>query len=160
MILTMVVLGGTGSITGSVLAAVFLFVIPEYLRDLKDAHEVPLSVSGSGLIAAMIAVMLIVAAARKIRDGYHGKTWNKVGLYGLAIVGGVVAQFVLSLGLRQIPALAKLNYEISQLRMVIFAGTLIIVMLLRPQGILGHHEFSWKWLKSRLGIGRRKEAAA
>jgi branched-chain amino acid transport system permease protein len=44
--------------------------------------------------------------------------------------------------------------------MVIFAGTLIIVMLLKPQGILGHHEFSWDWLKKTLGIGKKKEAAA
>jgi hypothetical protein len=31
-------------------------------------------------------------------------------------------------------------------------------MLLKPQGILGHHEFSWDWV--RRVIGKRKEAAA
>jgi len=40
--------------------------------------------------------------------------------------------------------------EGAKLRMVVFAVTLIVLMLLRPQGIFGHHEFSWDWLRSRL----------
>jgi branched-chain amino acid transport system permease protein len=42
---------------------------------------------------------------------------------------------------------------------VIFALTLIVLMLLRPQGIFGHHEFSWRWLGGLLGR-RAREAAA
>jgi branched-chain amino acid transport system permease protein len=71
-----------------------------------------------------------------------------------------VAQLLLELVIRPIPAIAALSFEMSQLRMVIFAGTLIIVMLLRPQGILGHHEFSWDWLKRVLRGRRQKEVAA
>jgi branched-chain amino acid transport system permease protein len=160
IILTMVVLGGTGSITGSTLAAVFLFGLPEYLRELKDENEVPLAVTGSALIASMLAVILVVAAVRRVRDGYHGPKGAKVLLYLAMVACGFLLQLVFSLGLRQVPALSALKYDMSQLRMVIFAGVLIIVMLLRPQGILGHHEFSWNWLKKTLGIGKRKEAAA
>jgi branched-chain amino acid transport system permease protein len=157
IILTMVVLGGTGSITGSTLAAIFLFALPEVLRELK-VDGVPLAVSGHALIATMLAVVLVVAATRKIRDGYHGTFWRKFGLYVLAVAGGFVAQLLLELALQPIPALSAMKFEMSQLRMVIFAGTLIIVMLLRPQGILAHHEFSWAWVKKVLA--RRREAAA
>ncbi len=155
IILTMVVLGGTGSITGSALAAVFLFAIPELLREIKDAKDQPLFVTGAALVASMIAVVVVVAIIKRIVLRYHGSVWRKVGLYVGAIAAGFVVQYALSLGLRQVPALAKMNFEIAQLRMVIFAGTLIIVMLLRPQGILAHHEFSWKWL---FGLFKRKKA--
>jgi branched-chain amino acid transport system permease protein len=158
IILTMVVLGGTGSITGSTLAAVFLFALPEYLRELKDERDVPLAVTGSALLASMIAVVLVVAAVRKVRDKYHGSTGKKLALYLAMIAGGFLVQLPLSLAFRQIPAIAAMKFDMSQLRMVIFAGTLIIVMLLKPQGILGHHEFSWDWVRSL--FGRRKEAAA
>jgi hypothetical protein len=35
--------------------------------------------------------------------------------------------------------------------MVIFSSTLIILMLLRPQGVFAHHEFSWAWVMKLLG---------
>jgi branched-chain amino acid transport system permease protein len=31
--------------------------------------------------------------------------------------------------------------------MLIFAVALIVIMLLRPQGIFAHHEFSWSWVR-------------
>lgn len=158
IILTMVVLGGTGSITGSTLAAVFLFALPEYLRELKDEKDVPLAVTGGALIASMIAVMLVVAAVRRVRDRYHGNTGKKILLYLAMVAAGFLVQLPLSLALRQIPAIAAMKFDMSQLRMVIFAGTLIVVMLLRPQGILGHHEFSWTWLRGL--FGKKKEATA
>jgi len=42
--------------------------------------------------------------------------------------------------------------------MVIFAITLIVLMLLRPQGVFAHHEFSWDWV-GRI-FGKTKEATA
>lgn len=160
IILTMVVLGGTGSITGSTLAAVALFGIPEYLRDMKDAAGNPYLVTAAALIATMLATMLVVAAIKRIGDKYHGTTAQKAGVIAIAVVGGVVVQLILRLILAQIPALRELSWEVARLRMVIFAGTLIIVMLLRPQGILAHHEFSWNWVKKVLGIKKPQGAQA
>lgn len=71
-VIIMVVLGGMGSITGSILAAIVLTILPEFLR---------------------------------IAQGY---------------------------------------------RMVIYSLVLIILMLTRPQGILGVEEFNWKTLKHML----------
>jgi branched-chain amino acid transport system permease protein len=160
IILTMVVLGGTGSITGSALAAIALFGLPEVLRELKDADGNPLNVSASAIIATMVCVMLLVAAIKRIERNYHGALPKRLGAYLAAIAAAAVLQFLLSLGLRQVPTLANMSYEASQLRMVIFAGTLIVVMLLRPQGVLAHHEFSWAWVKKVLRINRPKEASA
>lgn len=148
IILTMVVLGGTGSITGSTLAAVALFGIPEYLRGLKDSAGLPLSVDGAGLVAAFIAVIMVVAAVKRIESRYHVGTLKKAGAYGIAIIAGFVLQWVLGKAFGTITALTNLEYEVSKLRMIIFAGTLIVVMLLRPQGILADHELSWTWIKS------------
>ena len=55
----------------------------------------------------------------------------------------------------QIEMQKRLRLVMPGVLLVIFAGTLIIVMLLRPQGILAHHEFSWTWLK---GLFRREPA--
>ena len=160
IILTMVVLGGTGSITGSTLAAIALFGIPEVLRGLKDADGNPLMITASAFIASMLAIVLVVAAIKRLTARFHGTFAKKTGIIFAAIAAGFVAQLILSVGLRQIPALAEMQLEVSKLRMVIFAGTLIVVMLLRPQGVLAHHEFSWELVKKVLRINRPKEASA
>lgn len=143
-ILTMVVLGGTGSITGSALAGGVLFYIPEYLRDLKP-------VSGSSLVAAIISVVVAVYCLKRLSDHYHGDKGKRAALYLGTIVGAVVLQIILAMIFKNVPSLAAASYEASKLRMVIFAGTLIILMLLRPQGVFAHHEFSWSWVKKLFG---------
>lgn len=159
IILTMVVLGGTGSITGSTLAAIALFGIPEYLRGMQDQQGNPLTVSGSALVASFIAVVVVVAAIKRIELHLHVKAVKKTGAYAIAIVAGFVIHMILSKAFNQVPALANMQHEVSKLRMIIFAGSLIVVMLLRPQGVLAHHEFSWNWLKS-LFKKRRAEVTA
>lgn len=145
IILTMVVLGGTGSITGSALAGAALFYIPELLRDMAP-------VQGNGLLAGAVAVVSVVIALKWLSDHYHGPKWNKAGFMVGAVVGAVVLQFLLSLVLKGVPSLAAVQIEAQKLRMVIFAVTLIVLMLLRPQGVFAHHEFSWTWVKKLLGM--------
>lgn len=86
MLVVMSVIGGMGSITGSIIGAVVMTLIPEALRGLE--------------------------------------------------VGTTIAGF-------HIPPL----YGLSQ---VIYSVALIIVLALRPQGIVGRREFSWRrWLKNQ-----------
>jgi branched-chain amino acid transport system permease protein len=144
IILTMVVLGGTGSITGSALAAVTLFALPEVLRRSGD-------VSGGALVGSIICIIGAVAAIRWLQFNYHGKQNRKNILYLSAIVGGAVLATILTFAFNAIPTLAHKTFEGSKLRMVIFAGSLIVIMLIRPQGVFAHHEFSWDWLKRVLG---------
>lgn len=156
IILTMVVLGGTGSITGSIIAAVALFAIPEWLRNLQDpVTKVAIHIPGPALVGAIIAVVGAVALLKTVQERYHGGTAAKAGLYLAAIAAAVPMQLLFSSALRAVPQLAAQSFEASALRMVIFAITLIVLMLLRPQGIFAHHEFSWAWVM-RLFRGRKE----
>jgi branched-chain amino acid transport system permease protein len=160
IILTMVVLGGTGSITGSVVAAVVLFGIPEYLRTLQDpVTKLPLAVPGQALLGSLVAVGLTVWGLREVSRRVHGNVQNRVIAYGGTLLAGAIVAWLFSLAFGLIPQIAALKFDVNMLRMVIFALTLIVLMLLRPQGIFGHHEFSWRWLGGLLGR-RAREAAA
>jgi branched-chain amino acid transport system permease protein len=152
IILTMVVLGGTGSITGSVVSAAFLFYLPEKLRDLKSPDGTTLTVTAASIAAALIAVVISVVIIKRVMTGSHRPNMVKAGLYIAAIIAALPVKLIVGLILTKIPAMNNLHVEAGQLRMVIFAVTLIVLMLLRPQGIFGHHEFSWDWLKKILRI--------
>lgn len=152
IILTMVVLGGTGSITGSALAAVTLFALPEALREVK-------TVSGAGFIASVIATCAAVYCIRWVIKNYHGESKKKAMAYLWVITGAIVLALILPYGLNLIPPISKKSFEGAKLRMVIFAGSLIVIMLIRPQGVFAHHEFSWDWLKRVLKI-KPKEVTA
>ncbi len=141
IILTMVVLGGSGSITGSVIAAVALSALPELLRNIKT---IPLAT----VIGLTIGVIAAVSLGRRWSEQLHGPVRDRVlklsGLTGLCLGGG----YLLGLGLRALPALSEATTDGNRIRMVIFAGTLVLLMLVRPQGVLGHREFGLgKWLR-------------
>jgi branched-chain amino acid transport system permease protein len=139
IILTMVVLGGTGSITGSALAAVVLFYLPEKMRDLGD-------VKMGMLVAVAIGIVLFIYTMRKLMFDFHGPKLTRffigVGIVAVTLVFIAIAGGVLG----NVQGLTT-SVEGSKLRLVVFAVTLVALMLLRPQGIFGHHEFSWSWVK-------------
>ncbi|HTQ10254.1 MAG TPA: branched-chain amino acid ABC transporter permease, partial [Fimbriimonadaceae bacterium] len=147
IILTMVVLGGTGSITGSAVAAAFLFYLPEQLRNLKNPDGSNLTVTAASVVAALFAIVLMTYLVRRIIDHSTVGKWQKVGMYLGSIVCAGVAKPIMQFVLEKIPPLHSMMIEAGQLRMPIFAVTLIVLMLLRPEGIFGHHEFSLTWLK-------------
>jgi branched-chain amino acid transport system permease protein len=77
--------------------------------------------------------------------------------YFLLISAVVVAvQFPIVKLLHQIPLiesnLAKTTYTPSDLRWALFAISLVVVMIARPSGLLGHHEFSWAAIGKMFGI--------
>ncbi|MBS1708936.1 MAG: branched-chain amino acid ABC transporter permease [Armatimonadetes bacterium] len=155
MVLTMVVLGGTGSITGSTVGALLLFGIPEWLRQIEDSHHNPILVSAGSVLGFAIMLVAAVAYVRHLIHHFHGekkaKTQRIVGTFAAALV----AQFFLGMLLNLVPALRDKSWPYADLRWAIFAVTLIVLMLLRPQGMFAHHEFSVaRFFK------RPKEAAA
>jgi branched-chain amino acid transport system permease protein len=103
----MVVLGGQGSISGVLVAAVMLAVMPEALRFVKDYFDA-------------------------LRQTYAA--------------GG-----------SPVPALVQFLAE-KDLRMVLYSLLLVLLMLVRPQGILGTREF-WSW-KSTAPPARPRKAGA
>jgi branched-chain amino acid transport system permease protein len=141
MVLTMVVLGGSGSITGSVVAAIALIILPEWLRSL------PNQVSLGHMLGAIAAIIAFVALCRKVQSSFHGTKMQSAGMYAGVTLGCIAAAPLLGLLLNLVPAMAAQKFEFSSLRMAIFAVILIVVMLLRPQGVFGQHEFSWDLFK-------------
>jgi branched-chain amino acid transport system permease protein len=126
-ILIMVVLGGLGSISGAALAAVLVTVLSEWLKD-------PSSVIWLGLgTTAMLTVIELVR--EKLHLGGAGKAGYKPLIKGIAF--GVIATLLLE-GARLLAV--KYGIKLSDYRMVLYALILILVMLLRPNGLFGVQE--------------------
>ncbi len=137
IILTMVVLGGTGSVTGSIVAALTLFILPEVLR---DAPAMPLN----AVLGTLAGIALLVGTIRLAMDhkGLGRSIWmpkTYIGI-GIAVAGGIVVSVLANC----LPALANRTIPSAELRMVIFSAVLVIMMLLRPQGIFGVRELGLK----------------
>jgi branched-chain amino acid transport system permease protein len=92
-IVLIVVLGGMGSITGSVITGVFITIAMEFLRVVEQ----PMSI------------------------------------LGLTIPG------------------------VPGMRMVIYALSLLLVILFYRRGIMGTHEFNWDWVLDKLNIRRSRQ---
>ena len=105
-----------------------------------------------------MAVVVTVAIVRWVyADGGRPKAQRISYTIG-AIFAGFVVQLISSMVFNKIGALHDKQIVIDQLRMVIFAVTLIVLMLLRPQGVFAHHEFSWDWIAKLLGKRKAVEA--
>lgn len=126
-VVIMVVLGGMGSISGVVLAAVILTILPEYLRAPSPIWMYCL---------ALAVILLAVRRGRGLRPAI-----------GLAIFAAVVE------AIRHGAAWAGI--DLAEFRMIIYALTLILMMIFRPQGLFGIQEI-WDFLPGR----RRKAAGA
>ncbi len=149
MVLTMVVLGGSGSITGSVIAAIFLTILPEWLRNLKDASGQPYQVHLGAIIGVVLALASFVFLCRWVKDKSHAVGMKKAGSYAGVSVGCIALAVITGLILGFVPVLGGTSFGVGELRMSIFAIILIVVMLIRPEGVLGHHEFSWSLFKKK-----------
>ncbi len=149
-LLIIIVVGGLGSTTGSVIAAVGLTFISEWLRVVEEPMTVGwLSgvavVIGLGLAGAGLVVVLLARRRGSLRAWYHRRrTWVLgTGAGGLALaLGALAADLILShwgLVRRELPGQPGM-------RMVIFSATLILFMIFLRQGLLGQRDFSWAWL--------------
>jgi branched-chain amino acid transport system permease protein len=129
-VVIMVVLGGMGSVSGAALAAVILTILPELLRD-------PPSIWPWGLVgAAVVAVLILLLAPRK-----------RGPLITLAVCCAAWE------GVRQLAILLGIN--LSDYRMIIYALALIVMMIARPEGLLGVREI-WDYLPAAWNRLRRK----
>jgi branched-chain amino acid transport system permease protein len=152
IILTMVVLGGTGSITGTTLAAIALYYIPEKMRDIPPMYL-------AWPVAILLGIVIAVSGFKRTQDHFHGPKMRGLainfGILALAITVSIIGAKLLG----RIPAM-QATVSGSNLRMPVLAITLVVFMLLRPQGIFGQHEFSWDWLLSKLGHKKQSEVTA
>ena len=127
-IIIMVVLGGMGSISGAALAAAILTILPEVLRN--PPHVWP---------AGLAAIMLVLLLRR--RAGLRAAVTLLLVTIGLEIVRTV--------------ALWQ-GVNLADYRMVLYALSLVVMMIVRPQGFFGVGEI-WDF---RLRVRRAPSAAA
>lgn len=129
-IVVMVTLGGLGSISGAILAAAVLTILPELLRE-------PPSLGIEGWVTIIVICAIIVGVQM-----WRRKKW----------LGPVLAILIACAAWEIIRALAIWKgIKLADYRMIIYSLSLVLMMLLRPQGLLGGREL---WPK-RLGNSGR-----
>ena len=119
-IVIMVVLGGLGSVSGAVAAAAIVTIAPELLRHPPHAWPAALAVA---------IVIVLVQRRRCVKP--------------LLVLASVVA----AIELARWYAVSR-EIDLSRFRMVIYALTLIVIMIVRPQGLFGLNE-AWEFLPWR-----------
>jgi len=139
-VIIMVVLGGMGSITGSILGAVVITALPELLRTYP--YEIIIL-----LVLIPITVLILRAIGRERLPNFFRAGWTHTAF---VIVFYLVLFFLSRLVLINLLdldyRLAAVLGDISKYRLVIYAALLIGMMLTRPQGLLGTDEIG-SWLK-------------
>jgi branched-chain amino acid transport system permease protein len=111
-IVIMVVLGGMGSISGAAFAAALVTVLPEWLR--QPTHVWPLGV-------ILIGAVLLLSRGRNRRGA---------AVLGIVVLVAEIARTI---------ALAR-GVNLADYRMIFYSISLILMMILRPQGLLGIRE--------------------
>jgi len=122
-IIIMVVLGGLGSISGAALAAVILTILPELLRKPAELATI-WPYAAALLVAAVIASLVTKKGSGLNRGAVFVRTVAGIGL-GLALLA------IAAVGLK---------IELDRYRMVLYAVALILMMIVRPKGLLGVRE--------------------
>ena len=127
-IVVMVVVGGLGSLTGSVCAAFLLTFLNQILRDVSGATWVSFGV---------IALAALLSFDTYKKKPHTSQTWILQWLFW-PVLSGVGVALLLHFGVDLV------QKYIGPLRTVIYSIILIVMMLLRPQGLLGRAEWSLK----------------
>ena len=132
-VVVMVVLGGLGSITGAAIAAVVLTILENVLR----------SVNGALVVGVLLAVFAAVLSFPKHRAAMQKSLlgWAQWLLMPVLSVVAIIIIYTQARG--------WLGDNISSLRYVIYALILIVLMLLRPQGLMGRSEFGLHLLRRK-----------
>ncbi len=140
-IIIFVVLGGLGSLSGTAIAATVLTVLSEVLRGPESIVNSPAGVWS----LASIALVLAVGSALLKAAGNRG--WRVLAVASLApvlLVGfAYLAQWLAT----------AWGVKLSDYRMILYALLLILVMLLRPNGLLGVREV-WELFGPEKPAGR------
>jgi branched-chain amino acid transport system permease protein len=147
-IIIFVVLGGLGSISGAAIAAVLLTVLTEVLRG-------PQPVLDNWVWLVIIEAVLVGGVFALRSQGNRG--WRVV-----ATAGGIVpALMVLAGASMLIKSTSGGKVDLSDYRMVLYALMLILLMILRPNGLMGVREI-WNLFgrEDRSGGARKGEEPA
>ena len=130
--------GGTGSITGTLLGMALVVFVLQYGDPLEQPYELTTWALAAGvLLLAAAAATYLYRSSLRLRP-----RWN-VGIFVLAGAGVVVL-----LASLLAPAFGywEGTFQAFGLRRIALAVVLVVIMVFRPEGMLGRAEFNWAWL--------------
>ena len=168
-ILLIVVAGGLGSVTGSVVGAAAITLLLEWLRIIEYPTNIDMTAFQNSL-ALQVGVAFGAIALRFFSlKAFVTKHGNKFSVKKMAwilstLICEIIAIVILLewLGLEVIPEVLRIP-GIPGMRMLLFSILLILIILFRRQGLMGTREFSWNsffsfisWLKGHITKGRPK----
>jgi ABC-type branched-subunit amino acid transport system permease subunit len=141
-IVVIVTLGGLGSISGAILAAIVLTLLPELLRTSPSAWPIGF---------AIVAAVWVIDLAIRNRDFAPGSVRGLLGRFAPAHPSpGARVKWMSYPALWAIGALVlwelmrwtgrRYGFAMSDFRMIIYSLLLVFMMLVRPQGLLGGRE--------------------
>ena len=140
-VIIMIVLGGMGSITGSILGAVVITALPELLRTYP--YEIVIALALLPLTAVLLRAIGRERLPEALRSGWPRAIFVVIFYVVLFAISRFVLINTLDLDLR----LSAAGVNVANYRLVIYSALLIAMMLTRPQGLLGHQELGFHWLK-------------
>ena len=131
-IIIMVVLGGLGSISGAAIAAAIVTYLPELLRTPATLEK--FAIAGVPLLVVGLALYAMAGPARSDAEKKSGRDRRALPrfLIGLSVI--IIGLSVLAFAAR------RFSINLGEYRLIIYALALIVMMITRPQGLLGVRE--------------------
>lgn len=139
--------GGTGSITGVLLGTALVVFVRQYGDPLEEQYAIA---TWMGIAAATLALAAVAAATfrtlRRLRPRFH---WSIGVLAAAALVAAVLGALD--------PAFLEGTFRGFGMRAIFLSVLLIVIMVFRPEGMVGRAEFSWAWLLRERRTGPTEE---
>jgi branched-chain amino acid transport system permease protein len=125
--------GGTGSITGVLLGTALVVFVRQYGDPLEETYPLTTWLMLAGAVALLAGVgSVALRTVRRVRPRWH---WSGSLALALAAAAFVVALFA--------PGLVEGTFRGFGMRAIFLSVLLIVIMVVRPEGMLGRAEFSW-----------------
>lgn len=136
--LVAVSVGGTGSYTGVLIGTALVVFVRQYGGPLEEPYGLNLWFGGLSLvILAVVLIAVAVRGARRLRPRVPPILYV---LGGIGVLGFLFSLIAPSLGL------LTGEFQAFGMRAILLSVLLLIIMIVRPSGILGSAEFSWAGL--------------
>jgi len=130
--------GGTGSYTGVLLGIGVVVFVQQYGDPLERTYSLA---TWFGLIGVLILAAGIGAGLyrrdRRMRPVWHPLVLGLIGIGAATLLVAIVGQSW---------APFQGTFQAFGMRRILLAVLLIVIMAVRPEGIMGRAEFSWGWL--------------
>ena len=128
--------GGTGSITGVLLGTLLVVFVRQYGDPLEETYPLQTwTVAGGALLVLAGGALVAFRSLRRLRPRITPPTWILLAL-GAAALAIAAAN----------PAFLDGTCRGFGMRAIFLSVLLIVIMIFRPEGMLGRAEFSWAGL--------------